>query len=261
VIVEKPITPTYEEFCRLADKAAAQGRVLIENYNYLFNKSVQRIKALIDTGEFGDVTHIEVFICLDILGKGSPFADRNVPHPCLKMAGGAIADFLPHIASLSHLFVGPHQKLSTIWSKQRPDSPLPFDEFRAVVKAERGTATLGFSANTQPDTFLLRVYGSRIRAEANLFEPRLTLQRMRNTAKPLLPLANGLVEARDIRRASLGGLWRKLSGGPGSYEGLWELLSRGYASLRAQERPPVTIAQMDEVNRLVADLVKEDCRL
>jgi predicted dehydrogenase len=261
VIVEKPITPTYEEFRTLADKATSQQRVLVEDYNYLFNKSVRRIKALIDSGEFGDVTHVEIFICLDILGKGSPFADRNVPHPCLKMPGGAIMDFLPHLASLANLFVGAHENLSTIWSKRQSQSPLPSDEFRAMIKAERGIVTLGFSANTQPDTFLLRVYGTKIRAEANLFEPRLTLQRMRKTAKPLIPLVNGLAESREVRRASLGGLWRKLSGSPGSYEGLWELLTQTYASIGADKKPPVTIKQMDEVNRLVADLVKEDCRL
>jgi predicted dehydrogenase len=259
VIVEKPITPTYDEFLQLASKATTARRMLIEDYNYLFNKSVRRIKSLLDDGQLGEVVHVEVFICLDILGKGSPFADRNAPHPCLKMPGGAIADFLPHLASLAHLFVGAHEKVDTIWSKHRADSPLPSDEFRAQITAKRGTASLGFSANIQPDVFMLRVCGTRLRAEANLFEPRLTVQRTRGGPKPLTPLLNGMSEARDIRRASVGGLWRKLSGGPGAYEGLWELLAQTYASLQTQTEPPLTLDQMAEVNRLVADLTEGSC--
>ena len=51
----------------------------------------------------------------------------NPPHPCLALAGGAIADFLPHLASLAHLFVGPHRRAHSVWAKRRP-SVLPYDE-------------------------------------------------------------------------------------------------------------------------------------
>ena len=210
---------------------------------------------MIASGDFGAVTHVEVLICLDILGKGSPFADPNAPHPCLTMAGGAIADFLTHLASLSHLFVGPHRSAHAVWSKRgtRP-SPLPSDEFRALVDAERGTAVLGFSANTQPDAFWLRVYGEKMQAVANLFETRLTIDRQRSGPKPLTPLFNGLRESRDVHRAALSSLRRKLSGGPGAYEGLWDLLARTYRAIGSGAEPPITPRQIVEVNRLVDDL-------
>jgi hypothetical protein len=94
---------------------------------------------------------------------------------------------LPHLASRAHLFVGPHRTAQTVWTKRKP-SLLPFDEFRAVVDAERGTAALGFSSSSQPDAFWLRVYGERMQATANLFETRLTFDGPRNvpTAAPLL---------------------------------------------------------------------------
>jgi predicted dehydrogenase len=255
VVVEKPATVTFAELDTLIGHASERGRSVVEDYNYLFNDATRTILGLIDSGDFGAVTHVEVLICLDILGKGSPFADPNAPHPCLAMAGGAIADFLTHLASLSHRFVGPHHSAHTVWSKRsaRP-SPLPSDEFRALVDAERGTAVLGFSANTQPDAFWLRVYGEKMQATANLFETRLTIDRLRGGPKPLRPLFNGLGEARDVRRAALGSLWRKLSGGPGAYEGLWDLLARTYRALGSGTEPPISTRQIVEVNRLVEDL-------
>jgi predicted dehydrogenase len=257
VIVEKPVTSTFEELEALARRAEAVGRHLIEDYNYVFNQAPQEILRRIDSGQFGAVTHVEVLICLDILGPGG-FADPNSPHPALTLAGGAIADFLPHLASLAHLFVGPHQTAKAVWTKRKP-SLLPFDEFRGVVDAERGTAALGFSSNSQPDAFWLRVYGERMQATANLFETRLTFDGPRNVPKPLRPFFSGLEEGKTIRRAALGTLLRKFKG-PGAYEGLWELLARTYRALAEGAVLPVKASDVLGVNRIVEALKPKEPR-
>jgi predicted dehydrogenase len=251
VIVEKPATVTLEELETLTERAKRAERHLVEDYNYCFNKGTQEIARRVASGEFGAVTHVEVLICLDILGP-SGFADPNSPHPALALAGGAIADFLPHMASLTHLFVGPHETAQTVWTKRKP-SPLPYDEFRAVVQAERGTATLAFSSNSQPDAFWLRVYGERVQATTNLFETRLTFDGPRNVPKPLRPFFSGLEEGKTIRRAALATLLRKFKG-PGAYEGLHELLARTYRALADGTTLPVTATDVTEVNQMVEAL-------
>ncbi len=255
VIVEKPATASFGELETLVLRARELGRVLIEDYNYLFNRAPREILQRIESGEFGAVTHVEVMICLDILGSGG-FADPNLPHPALALPGGAIGDFLPHLASLAHLFVGSHRSAHALWSKRKP-SVLPHDEFRAIVDGVRGTAALAFSAGTQPDAFWLRVYGEKMQATANLFETRLTFNRVRSGPRPLRPLLNGLEEGASIRRAARGTLMRKFKNGPGAYEGLFELLDRSYRALRDGSPLPVTDQQVLEVNRLVAALVPE----
>jgi predicted dehydrogenase len=257
VIVEKPATPTLEELETLVRCAQDAGRHVVEDHNYLFNHAPQEILRRIESGDFGAVTHVEVFICLDILGPDG-FADPNAPHPALTLAGGAIADFLPHLASLVHLFVGAHQTAQTIWTKRR-ESPLPYDEFRAVLNAERGTAALGFSAGSQPDAFWLRVYGERMQASANLFETRLTFDGPRNVPKPLRPFFSGLDEGKAIRRAALTTLLRKFKG-PGAYEGLWELLARTYRALADRSTLPVTARDVLEVSRMVEALKPKEQR-
>ena len=248
VIVEKPATSTFEELETLAKRAEQAGRHLVEDHNYVFNHAPQEILRRIESGQFGDVVHVEVLICLDILGPNG-FADPNSPHPALTLTGGAIADFLPHLASLAHRFVGPHRNAHSIWTKRKP-SPLPFDEFRAVIDAERGTATVGFSASAQPDAFWLRVYGEKMQATANLFETRLTFDGPRNVPKPLRPFFSGLEEGKTIRRAALATLLRKFKG-PGAYEGLWELVARTYKAIEDGSPLPVNISDVLEVNRMV----------
>ncbi|MEE9391676.1 MAG: Gfo/Idh/MocA family oxidoreductase [Planctomycetota bacterium] len=260
VIVEKPVTVSYEDAAQLLELARERELILVEDQNYLFNGSIQRIFELLNSGEFGEVISVEVSICLDII-SGGRFSDTNVPHPTLAMPGGAIFDFLPHLASLAWGFVGRHHAVATSWEKKDPATPLPYDEFRALVRAERGTASLSFSAHTQPDVFWVRVNGTKMRASANMFEPRLTLDRVRTGLRPLIPLFNGLKEARDVRRAAIGGLWRKLAGGPGAYEGLWRLVGQTYDAIQGQAPVPVSLAQVDDVSRLVQDLTATENRL
>ena len=255
VIVEKPAAPTLEELEKLVRRAHAADRHFVEDYNYLFNRAPQEILRLVKSGEFGMVTHVEVLICLDILGPGG-FADPNSPHPALALAGGAIGDFLPHLASLAHLFVGAHRTVQTVWTK-RKSSVLPYDEFRAVVDAERGTAALGFSSNSQPDAFWLRVYGERMQATANLFEQRLTFDGPRDVPKPLRPFFSSLEEGKTIRRAALATLLGKFKG-PGAYEGLWELLARTYLALADGSDPPVSANQVLEINRMIDALKPQE---
>jgi predicted dehydrogenase len=257
VIVEKPVTPTFNELETLVQCAHSAGRYLVEDHNYLFNRAPQKILRRVKSGEFGAVTHVEVLICLNILGP-TGFADPNSPHPTLTLAGGAIADFLPHLASLAHLFVGPHRTAQTVWTK-RKSSALPFDEFRAILDAERGTAALAFSSSSQPDAFWLRVYGERIQATANLFETRLTFDEPRKVPKPLRTFFSGLEEGKSIRRSALATLLGKFKG-PGAYEGLWELIARTYRALADGSAPPVTAGDVLEVNRIVEALKPKELR-
>jgi hypothetical protein len=183
-------------------------------------------------------------------------ADANAPHPALSAPGGASLEYLTHMAYLAHAFVGPHASVRTHWPDCGPaEAPVPGGELRALIVAERGTASLLFSGTAQPDAFSLRVHGTRARAEAGMYEPRLIVQRLRGGSRPLMPVINGLSEARAAARGAVGGLWRKLAGHPGPYEGLGELLRRTYAALRENREPPVGVRQIDEVNRLVADLL------
>ena len=253
VLVEKPATERLDQLVELMDLAESKGLALVENQNYLFNGQTRAILRMIESGELGSVVHVDVSICLEIAAPGGSYNDPNAPHPSLLASGGAITEFLTHLASLSYGFVGPHRSAQSIWSKRSP-SLLPSDEFRGLIDAERGTALLSFSGNSQPDGFWLRIFAERGRAEANLFETRLTTDPVRAGSKPLRSVFNGLREAKAVRRSAVGGLWRKLSGGPGSYEGLYDLISRTYRALSKGEEPPIPARQVIEVNRLVDDL-------
>lgn len=251
VFIEKPATEHVSQLEELMQRASSTGRFLLEDHNYLFNRSVQRVLQWIGAGRMGQIVHAEVHCFVDIGGEGSVFADHNLRHPALNLPGGAITDFLPHLAYLAIAAVGPHESAQVSWQKRDVDSPLPYDEMRALLECQRGTATLNFSSGIQPDAFFIRVYGTRMRAEAHLFEPRLTAERIRAGGGPLMPIANGLDVAWRSGASAAASLVRKLNGGPGAYEGLWELLRRLYSAVRDTTPPPVSPSQVLETARLV----------
>jgi predicted dehydrogenase len=255
VFVEKPATTSLEELTTLLSLAESKGRTLVEDYNYLWNQPVLRLRQWAEEGALGDIHHVDVTLCLDILGESSPFMDANLRHPALDLAGGPIGDFLPHLASLAHAFCGPLVDVQALWEKRRASSPLPYDELRALVRAARATASLTFSSHAQPDSFRLTVYGSRGRATADIFEHRLTRALLRSVPKPLAPFFNALDDAGRTSISAFHLLWRKLAAGPGAYDGLWRLIARFYDAIGGGRPAPLAPADVLEVNRLVAALL------
>jgi predicted dehydrogenase len=260
VICEKPITVDYSDFSVLNELATKKQCILMENQQLRFHSSVLRVRDLLASGELGDLLDVQMIVSVSTQGN-SPYVDRNAPHFSLSLRGGMIGDFLPHIAYLTHIFIGPVLDLRTVWTKRGVDSPLPADEFRAFIKGERATAYVGFSGNAQPGGFWLSVTGTRMRAEANLFEsPRITFRRFRPGEPALMSLADGVVESLDGLKGTIAAFWKKL-GGVGSYDGLPEIMRRTYYAIEMKEPQPVPLEEIDEVARLVDRFTKPDLSL
>ena len=261
VLCEKPITVNYQEFSLLKQMAVDHGCLLMENQNFRFHSGIQRIQHLLNSNIVGEVLEVHICLSLAILGPGSAYIDPNYSHSGFSLRGGVIGDFLTHIAYLAHIFAGPATELRTIWIKHTGDSPLPYDEFRSLIKGERATAYVSFSGNAQPDGFWVRVAGTRAYVETNLFEPpRLTMRRQRSGEPALARLIDGIVEGRAVMRGTMAGFWRKLAG-TSNYDGLPELISRTYDAVRGLAPPPVPLEEIDAVARVVDRLTERDLML
>jgi predicted dehydrogenase len=261
VLCEKPIAVEYKDFVVLKKLALANDCMLLENQNLRFHSSIQRIQSLISANELGDVLEVQIFLFLNLGGAGSPYIDVNAPHPGMVLRGGVVGDFLPHIAYLAHIFTGKTLDLRTIWTKHAVNSPLNADEFRGMIKGERATAFVDFSGNAQPNGFWVRVLGTQMCAETNLFEPpRLTVRRLRTGEPALMSLVDGLAEARDVLKGAVAGFWRKLAG-TSSYDGLPEFIAQVYGSLERRETQPISLDEIDETARLVDSFTRTELKL
>ncbi len=255
VLVEKPAATNLLEVLDLGERSRRAGRQLVEHYNYLYNTPVRSLTQMLDRGDLGEVAHVEMTICVDLCGPGSPFVDPHQPHPALSLPGGAIADFLPHMASLVTRFLGPHRNAHAHWSR-RAGSPLPQDELRALVECERGTAALNFSTLSGPTRFVFRVLARELQAEADLLEPVLIVHRRRACHAALVPFLNGVDVARNSWRGAREGLWRRLAGRPTGYEGIRGFIEDSHLGFAGIGPPPVDWPLIEGTHRLIAALVE-----
>jgi predicted dehydrogenase len=261
VFCEKPITIQYSDFLLLKDIAVQNNLMLMENQQFRCHSSIKRIRDLIGSNRLGDVLEVQICISQNITEEGSQYADQNAPHYGLTLPGGVIGDFTPHIAYLAYLFAGRVFEVRTIWEKRLQDSPLPAHEFRGLIKGERSTAYVSFNGAAEVDGFWVRVVGSRMRVEANLFEPpRFSVRRRRRGERALMTLIDGVAESRDLMVGSVAGFVRKL-GGTSSYDGLGEMLDSTYSALRLREPQPIPLDEIDEVARLVERLSQPEFML
>jgi predicted dehydrogenase len=261
VLCEKPITVEYSDFKALKQLALHNKLMLMENQQNRFHSSVLRICDLIRSGNLGELREVQILASLNLVGDGSAYVDNNFEHFALALPGGPIGDFLPHIAYLAYMFTGSVLDVRTIWEKRLPHTPLPADEFRGLIKGTRASAYVSFNGTGKVEGFWLRVVGTQMRIETNLYEPpRLTVRRFRRGEPALMTLLDGVVESRDVVRGSLSGFVRKLAG-RSAYDGLAELLIRTYRALELKEPQPLSLDEIDETSLLTERLSRPEFRL
>ena len=261
VLCEKPITVRYSDFLMLKQIAIQNNLLLMENQQFRCHSSIRRIRDLIASDKLGDVLEVQICISQNITEDGSQYIDQNAPHYGVTLPGGVIGDFVPHIAYLAYMFTGAVFEVRTIWEKRMRNTPLPADEFRGLIKGERASAYVSFNGAAEVDGFWVRVVGSRMRVEANLFEPpRFSVRRRRPGERALMTMIDGVAESRDLMVGSLAGFLRKL-GGTSSYDGLAEMLNRTYRALQLHEPQPIPLDEIDEVAQLVERLSRPEFML
>jgi len=251
VLCEKPITVEYRDFLLLKQLASENRCMLMENQNLRYHSSIRHIQHLLSSGQLGELLEVQIYFALNVVGPASPYTDQNAPHFGLGLRGGIIGDFLPHIAYLAYVFTGPVIDLRTTWAKHTPNSPLPTDEFRALIRGQRTNAYAAFSGNSRLNGYWVRVCGTKMYAEANLLEPpRIAVRRFRPGEPAVMSLMEGISESGAILRGTVAAFFRKL-GGTSSYDGLPQLIADTYRALEEKQEQPVPLQEIDETANLV----------
>ena len=85
VLTEKPSASNAEEAAEVHEAAAKAGTVFMEGFHYLFHPVTLRLHELLDSGELGDLRHVEAKVAM----PAPPDSDIRWSLP---LAGGALMD-------------------------------------------------------------------------------------------------------------------------------------------------------------------------
>lgn len=253
VVCEKPMSGTAAETGALLEHADRRGRVLVESANTMWNENVVAVRQLIDDGTLGEVREIDIALALDL--AGGPFGDLNLTGPGVRLAGGAVHDFLPHMCG-AFLHLAGQTTVDAVEGRLANHSGNPrvgYDHLDCLVTAGPVRGRLKLAPDVSPAAFALVVRGTQASVETELFSPYLRVTGGKNTGKraPLELMQSGMAMVRSGVRG-----FRDKVVQHTPYHGLVHMLDDVYAALQEGRRPPVTpestLATAAMVDRIVA---------
>ncbi|MCX5497219.1 Gfo/Idh/MocA family oxidoreductase [Kaistia dalseonensis] len=195
---EKPMATSEPDAMRMRDAARASGKVAVLGYNYIQNPATRHMKALIEAGTIGTVTHVRVEMDEDFM------ADPAAPFGWKSDAGsgyGALDDFAVHPLSLLAVLVGPVRSVIADMAKPYPTRPLSGGGARDVETHDIGNVLFRLENGASGSLLVNRsAWGRKGRIAVQIFGSKGTLTYDQERMNELqLYVAEGLAAEQGFR--------------------------------------------------------------
>lgn len=242
VVVEKPVTEDATEARELVALAKAKGKTITVDHSLLFDPQVARALAAVRAGTLGQVVSVDIL-------RGSeypPYEGGPLP-PHYRDAGYPFRDIGVHCLYLIRELLGPIEDVEATWRSLGGDPNLAFDEWRAVVRCQRGLGEFQLSWNVKPMQSQLIIHGTKGVLRVDLF----AMFQAKRAALPLPKAAERLLNAvTDSLQPLIDvpiGVYKFVTKEVQSYQGLRNLIADFYRRLAAGEPPAVSLEDAVDV--------------
>jgi predicted dehydrogenase len=253
VICEKPMTASMFETEALLSEARRRGRMLVESRNLLFNDIAIAIDRLATDGKLGSVREVDVLLSLDL--TAGPFGDLNLSGPGVHLPGGAVHDFLPHLAYLFLYFAGRVQTVDHVTGfleNRSGNARVGYDHLDVLIEAGDVRGRLRIASDIAPPSFKMVVRGTERTVESDFYNPFLRIEGAPNVGKraQFEQVGSGLKLAGAGVRNFLDKIRQH-----GTYHGMPRMLDSIYEALQTGKKLPISEADMLATARLVDRIV------
>ena len=236
VLVEKPVAESPEDARRIGELADSKGLVATVDHSLLYDPQVLRALEQVRAGSIGKVVSVDIFRSSEY----PPYEGGPLP-PQYRDAGYPWRDLGVHCLYMIQELLGTITDVDAEWRSLGGDPNLAFDEWRALVRCERGLAQFQLSWNTKPMQSQMVIHGTSGVLRVDLFAMFVG----RRSVTPLPKAAERVVNAYGESFRSLvdvpRGAWKFLRGEVQAFQGLRDLVADFYRRLGTGEAPPVSI--------------------
>ena len=236
VLVEKPLAASVEDGRRIAAAAESSGRVATVSHSLLYDPQVMAALEEVEAGRVGEVVGVDVFRSQHY----PPYEGGPLP-PHLREAGYPWRDVGIHCLYLIRELLGEIEDMDARWLSLGGDPNLAYDEWRGLVRCERGLGQFQLSWNSRPPESQLVIHGSQGMLRVDLF----AMYRARRAATPLPKAAERAVNAyaeslRPLVEGPMNAM-RFLRGRIQPYQGVRNLVADFYERLGRGEAPRTSL--------------------
>ena len=246
VLSEKPFASTAEEAAEVRAAAQSAGVTVVEAFHYLFHPVTQRLFALLDSGELGELQRVDAVIAM-------PEPDDGDPRWSFDLAGGALMDlgcYGLHVHRALGRWAGGEPELVDARGKERGGAPGVDEWLDADLRFPSGaTGSVRASMVHPTREMTLRVKGTRGEATVMDFvEPpkddRVVVRTQAGTATEHLGTRSSyLYQLEAFIRALRGG--SPMPTGPDDAVATARLIDRCYGAAGLPLRPRKTLTPTD----------------
>src|SRR5262249_14700952 len=184
-----------------------------------------------------------------------PYEGGPLP-PWYRDPGYPFRDIGVHCLYLVQELLGPIEDVEASWRSLGGDPNLAFDEWRAIVRCQRGLGQFQLTYNTKPMQSQLIIHGTKSVLRVDLF----AMFHGKRGSTPLPKAAERLVNAfTDSIQPLIDvpiGVWKFVRKEVQSYQGLRDLVADFYRRLAAGEPPPVSVEDAAQVVKWVEDVAR-----
>ncbi|MHB8645860.1 MAG: Gfo/Idh/MocA family protein [Thermomicrobiales bacterium] len=140
VFMEKPMAMTSEDAQAIARAADESGKLLCISHNFLFSRSMLRLRQILDSGEAGKIQFV--------IGLQASSPRRRLPSWYGTLPGGLFFDESPHLLYLIAGLLGDLQLVSATATANAPGAEQPVRAVHAVLTSAVAPATVTMTFET-----------------------------------------------------------------------------------------------------------------
>lgn len=236
VLVEKPLAESADDARRIGKLAKAKGLVASVDHALLYDPQVLRALDAVRAGSIGRVVGVDIFRSSEY-----PPYEGGPPPPHLREAGYPWRDLGVHCLYVVQELLGPIVDVEADWKSLGGEPNLAYDEWRALVRCERGLGQFQLSWNTKPMQSQMVIHGTAGVLRVDLFAMFLGRRAATRLPKAVERVVNAYAESLrplvDVPR----GAWKFVRGEVRAFQGVRDLVADFYRRLAAGDPPPVSI--------------------
>lgn len=249
VLVEKPLTLSHADSKTLIEYAESKGKKVCIGYGYHFEPPANTLRQHIANGELGDIVHLEAFYGYNLDGAFGQALLGDPGHWLHAMPGKLLQNTLDHpVSKITELLPDDRPSVTAMGFARRKarfgdvrDELV--DEARILIRGERVTAYVTFSAHARPVHHFLRVYGTKNTAHVDYNNRTCTLEIAGTLPSALGRLVPAFQSAAGFAREGMKNVSRFAKSEFQFFVGFKELFSRFYRAI--QEHGPLPITHRD----------------
>ena len=255
VFLEKPVALYHSEVQAIVDAVRDAGKKLGVNYWPQFEEQALQLRRLVAAGVIGDPVHIDSYIGYNLAGDFGT-AIRNDPnHWVCRMPGQLFQNVLDHVVNRIVPFIEDDDPAVTAFGYQgSAEDAAAFhllDELRVIVRGDRTSAYVTFSAHSRPVSNLLHVYGTKNSAHVDYNSRTIVLERSQPFPSALGRLFPPFQISRDYFKQGLKNVGRFRRARFHFFDGMRTLLTEFYRSVETGSPSPTSDGEILRVSSIM----------